>query len=92
MYVPLHSKYVLCAPSLTNPYTPPTTHPQAKVTLVLGPPSAGKTSYLRTLSGRITTYPTPRTVVNGEITYNGRTFDEFVVKKTAAYVDEVWGC
>lgn len=56
---------------------------------MLGPPSAGKTSYLRTLSGRITTYPTPRTVVNGEITYNGRTFDEFVVRKTAAYVDEV---
>lgn len=56
---------------------------------MLGPPSAGKTSYLRTLSGRITTYPSPRTVVNGEITYNGRTFDEFVVKKTAAYVDEV---
>ncbi|KAK9815874.1 hypothetical protein WJX72_011087 [[Myrmecia] bisecta] len=56
-------------------------------TLVLGPPGAGKTHLLRTLSGRLKTDELNK--VEGEITYNGHRLNEFVVERTSAYIDQV---
>jgi hypothetical protein len=47
-------------------------------------------SYLKMLSGRM--HATKNVMVEGEVTYNGHTFDEFNVIRTAAYVGQVRGC
>ncbi|KAG8056465.1 hypothetical protein GUJ93_ZPchr0002g23043 [Zizania palustris] len=55
-----------------------------RMTLLLGPPGAGKTSLLLALAGAL-----PSSVkVSGEITYNGHTMDEFVPQRSAAYVSQ----
>ncbi|KAF5466529.1 hypothetical protein F2P56_016447 [Juglans regia] len=54
------------------------------MTLLLGPPSSGKTTLLLALAGKLD----PNLKVRGEISYNGYRLDEFVPKKTSAYISQ----
>ncbi|XP_062178966.1 ABC transporter G family member 42-like [Phragmites australis] len=56
----------------------------ARMTLLLGPPSSGKTTLLLALAGKLD----PTLKSSGEITYNGFGLDEFVPQKTAAYISQ----
>ncbi|KAG6516429.1 hypothetical protein ZIOFF_026894 [Zingiber officinale] len=56
----------------------------SRMTLLLGPPSSGKTTLLLALAGKLD----PTLKVSGEITYNGHRLDEFVPQKTAAYISQ----
>lgn len=54
------------------------------MTLLLGPPSSGKTTLLLALAGKL-----DRSLkVKGEVTYNGHSLKEFVPQKTSAYVSQ----
>ncbi|CAI9782484.1 unnamed protein product [Fraxinus pennsylvanica] len=55
-----------------------------RLTLLLGPPSSGKTTLLLALAGRLKS----DLQMSGEITYNGHGLNEFVPQKTAAYVSQ----
>ncbi|XP_022882360.1 ABC transporter G family member 32-like isoform X1 [Olea europaea var. sylvestris] len=55
-----------------------------RLTLLLGPPSSGKTTLLLALAGRLKS----NLQMSGEITYNGHGLNEFVPQKTAAYVSQ----
>lgn len=57
------------------------------ITLLLGPPGAGKSTLLKALSGKL--QGNSPLQVSGDITYNGRTFEEFIVQRTAGYVEQV---
>ncbi|EMS60397.1 Pleiotropic drug resistance protein 4 [Triticum urartu] len=55
-----------------------------RMTLLLGPPGAGKTSLLLALAGTL-----PSSLkMSGDIIYNGHTMDEFVPRRSAAYVSQ----
>lgn len=54
------------------------------MTLLLGPPGAGKTSLLLALAG---TLPSDLKAT-GTITYNGHTMNEFEARRSAAYVSQ----
>ncbi|GFS35362.1 pleiotropic drug resistance 4 [Actinidia rufa] len=54
------------------------------LTLLLGPPSSGKTTLLLALAGR----PGPGLQMSGRITYNGHDLKEFVPQRTSAYVSQ----
>ncbi|KAI3971816.1 hypothetical protein MKW92_043715 [Papaver armeniacum] len=56
----------------------------SRMTLLLGPPSSGKTTLLHTLAGKLS----PDLKMKGEVTYNGHKFDEFVPQKTSAYISQ----
>eukprot|EP00899_Mesostigma_viride_P014234 jgi/Mesvir1/22811/Mv14223-RA.1 len=56
------------------------------MTLLLGPPGSGKTILLKTLAGILRT--NKRVQVSGDVLYNGRTRDEFVIQQAVAYVDQ----
>ncbi|GER36148.1 pleiotropic drug resistance protein [Striga asiatica] len=56
----------------------------SRMTLLLGPPSSGKSTLLLALAGRLDASLKRR----GEITYNGHTLDEFVPQRTSAYVSQ----
>lgn len=56
----------------------------SRLTLLLGPPSSGKTTLLLALAGRLN----KDLQVSGEITYNGHGLHEFVPQRTAAYVSQ----
>ncbi|KAI3761584.1 hypothetical protein L1987_52004 [Smallanthus sonchifolius] len=56
-----------------------------RMTLLLGPPSSGKTTLLLTLAGRLD----PGLRVDGEITYNGHKLKEFEPRRTAAYISQI---
>ncbi|CAA6666048.1 unnamed protein product [Spirodela intermedia] len=56
----------------------------SRMTLLLGPPSSGKTTLLLALAGRLD----PSLNVTGEVTYNGHKLSEFVPQKTAAYISQ----
>ncbi|PKU71423.1 ABC transporter G family member 38-like [Dendrobium catenatum] len=56
----------------------------SKMTLLLGPPSSGKTTLLRALAGK----PDSSLEMGGEVTYNGYKLSEFVPQKTAAYISQ----
>ncbi|KAK0597989.1 hypothetical protein LWI29_030582 [Acer saccharum] len=56
----------------------------SRMTLLLGPPSSGKTTLLLALSGKLD----PSLKVGGQVTYNGFRLDEFVPQKTSAYVSQ----
>ncbi|KAJ3686419.1 hypothetical protein LUZ61_015583 [Rhynchospora tenuis] len=56
----------------------------SRMTLLLGPPSSGKTTLLLALAGKLD----PTLKLSGEITYNGYALDEFVPQKTAAYISQ----
>lgn len=55
-----------------------------RMTLLLGPPSSGKSILMKTLAG----LAPPTAHIEGSITYNGHTLDEFNVNRTAAYVEQ----
>ena len=57
-----------------------------RLTLVLGPPGAGKSVLLQTLSGRMKKGRHLR--IDGSIKFNGESIDDFVVQRTAGYVDQ----
>ncbi|GAB4820274.1 hypothetical protein N2152v2_007320 [Parachlorella kessleri] len=58
-----------------------------RLTLLLGPPGSGKSVLLRTLAGRMRKLNNVQ--VSGEITYNGKTFDQFIPERSAAYISQV---
>ncbi|RID54698.1 hypothetical protein BRARA_G02000 [Brassica rapa] len=55
-----------------------------RMTLLLGPPSSGKTTLLLALAGKLD----KALEVTGDITYNGYRLDEFVPRKTSAYISQ----
>ncbi|KAG2405948.1 Pleiotropic drug resistance protein [Vigna angularis] len=55
-----------------------------RMTLLLGPPSSGKTTLLLALAARLD----PKLKFSGKVTYNGHGMDEFVPQRTAAYVNQ----
>ncbi|KAK1434148.1 hypothetical protein QVD17_11066 [Tagetes erecta] len=55
-----------------------------RMTLLLGPPSSGKTTLLLALAGRLD----PSLRVEGEITYNGHKLNEFEPRRTSAYISQ----
>ncbi|MBA0774776.1 hypothetical protein Gotri_009963, partial [Gossypium trilobum] len=56
----------------------------SRMTLLLGPPSSGKTTLLLALAGKLD----PSLRVKGEVTYNGYRLNEFVPKRTSAYISQ----
>ncbi|XP_031258876.1 ABC transporter G family member 32 isoform X1 [Pistacia vera] len=56
----------------------------SRLTLLLGPPSSGKTTLLLALAGRLA----HDLQVSGKITYNGHGLNEFVAPRTSAYVSQ----
>ncbi|CAI8614418.1 unnamed protein product [Vicia faba] len=55
-----------------------------RMTLLLGPPSSGKTTLLLALAGKLD----PNLKISGKVTYNGHEMNEFVPQRTAAYVSQ----
>ncbi|CAN6456247.1 unnamed protein product [Victoria cruziana] len=55
-----------------------------RVTLVLGPPSSGKTTLLLALAGKLDS----SLKTSGRITYNGHGMSEFVPQRTSAYISQ----
>ncbi|KAL5156634.1 ABC transporter G family member 36 [Glycine soja] len=56
----------------------------SRMALLLGPPSSGKTTLLLALAGKLDN----DLRVNGEISYNGYKLNEFVPRKTSAYISQ----
>ncbi|RVW77075.1 Pleiotropic drug resistance protein 1 [Vitis vinifera] len=56
-----------------------------RMTLLLGPPSSGKTTLLLALSGKLDS----SLKVTGRVTYNGHGMNEFVPQRTAAYISQL---
>ncbi|KAG6409673.1 hypothetical protein SASPL_127715 [Salvia splendens] len=56
----------------------------SRMTLLLGPPSSGKTTLLLALAGKLD----ESLRVSGKLTYNGHGMEEFVPQKTAAYISQ----
>ncbi|KAJ4843034.1 transcription factor [Turnera subulata] len=56
----------------------------SRITLLLGPPSSGKTTLLLALVGKLDS----NLKVSGDVTYNGHTMKEFVPQRTAAYISQ----
>ncbi|KAI3517159.1 hypothetical protein L1887_16368 [Cichorium endivia] len=56
----------------------------SRMTLLLGPPSSGKTTFLKTLAG----VPENDLTVTGEVTYCGHKMSEFVPQRTCAYISQ----
>ncbi|KAI8024530.1 ABC transporter G family member 32 [Camellia lanceoleosa] len=56
----------------------------SRLTLLLGPPSSGKTTLLLALAGRLGL----DLQMSGSITYNGHSLNEFVPQRTSAYVSQ----
>ncbi|CAL5439936.1 unnamed protein product [Camellia sinensis] len=55
-----------------------------RLTLLLGPPSSGKTMLLLALAGKLDT----ELKIFGRVTYNGHEMHEFVPQRTAAYISQ----
>ncbi|KAG6389558.1 hypothetical protein SASPL_151029 [Salvia splendens] len=56
----------------------------SRMTLLLGPPSSGKTTLLLALAGKLD----QSLQVSGKVTYNGHGMEEFIPQKTAAYISQ----
>ncbi|RVX20123.1 Pleiotropic drug resistance protein 2 [Vitis vinifera] len=56
----------------------------SRMTLLLGPPASGKTTFLKALSGE----PDDDLRMTGKITYCGHEFSEFVPQRTCAYISQ----
>ncbi|KXZ50445.1 hypothetical protein GPECTOR_16g619 [Gonium pectorale] len=57
-----------------------------RLTLLLGPPSCGKSTFMRAITGRLIP---AHGKLSGEVRYNGHALDELNVRRTAAYVDQM---
>ncbi|KAF8400719.1 hypothetical protein HHK36_014019 [Tetracentron sinense] len=55
-----------------------------RMTLLLGPPSSGKTTLLLALAGKLDS----ELKVSGRVTYNGHGLHEFVPQRTSAYISQ----
>ncbi|XP_022979404.1 pleiotropic drug resistance protein 1-like [Cucurbita maxima] len=55
-----------------------------RMTLLLGPPSSGKTTLLLALAGKLD----PGVKATGKVSYNGHGMKEFVPQRTAAYISQ----
>ncbi|CAA0839121.1 ABC transporter G family member 40 [Striga hermonthica] len=55
-----------------------------RMTLLLGPPSSGKTTLLLALAGKLDT----SLKFSGSVSYNGHKLNEFVPQRTAAYISQ----
>ncbi|GMN37310.1 hypothetical protein TIFTF001_006704 [Ficus carica] len=55
-----------------------------RMTLLLGPPSSGKTTLLLALAGKLDS----ELKTSGRVTYNGHDMNEFVPRRTAAYISQ----
>uniref|UniRef100_K4AIA6 ABC transporter domain-containing protein n=1 Tax=Setaria italica TaxID=4555 RepID=K4AIA6_SETIT len=55
-----------------------------RITLLLGPPSSGKSTLLLALAGKLD----PQLKKNGEVSYNGISLKEFCVQRTSAYISQ----
>ncbi|KAF8365228.1 hypothetical protein HHK36_032760 [Tetracentron sinense] len=55
-----------------------------RMTLLLGPPSSGKTTLLLALAGKLDS----DLKISGRVTYNGHELHEFVPQRTAAYISQ----
>ncbi|KAK4725678.1 hypothetical protein R3W88_030595 [Solanum pinnatisectum] len=55
-----------------------------RLTLLLGPPGCGKTTFLLALAGKLDS----ALKVTGKVTYNGHEMNEFVPQRTAAYISQ----
>ncbi|KAG1677139.1 hypothetical protein FOA52_000945 [Chlamydomonas sp. UWO 241] len=82
---------LVCMPEQTTPFTIVDNASgvlvPGRMTLLLGPPSSGKTSLLKYLCGRMKGSSTVG--ASGSVTYNGHTFDEFDVVRTTANCGQV---
>lgn len=58
------------------------------MTLVLGPPGCGKSSFMKLIAGKIDKNKKGVTL-SGEITYNGVTGDKFVLPKVISHVSQI---
>ncbi|KAJ6934324.1 pleiotropic drug resistance protein 1-like [Populus alba x Populus x berolinensis] len=56
----------------------------SRMTLLLGPPSSGKTTLLLALAGKLD----PNLKFSGRVTYNGHGMNEFVPQRSAAYISQ----
>ncbi|XP_078428059.1 ABC transporter G family member 39-like isoform X2 [Wolffia australiana] len=56
----------------------------SRLTLLLGPPGSGKTSFLLALAGKLD----PKLKASGTVTYNGHGMHEFVPQRTSAYIGQ----
>ncbi|CAN6441255.1 unnamed protein product [Victoria cruziana] len=56
----------------------------SRMTLLLGPPSSGKTTLLKGLAGKLDS----SLKIKGEVSYNGHKLKEFVPQKTSAYISQ----
>lgn len=57
-----------------------------RLTLLLGPPSSGKSMLMKTIAGQ--TEPSKSLRMSGDVRYNGQLPSEFDLQRTAAYVDQ----
>ncbi|XP_051135802.1 pleiotropic drug resistance protein 1-like [Andrographis paniculata] len=55
-----------------------------RMTLLLGPPSSGKTTLLLALAGKLD----PHLKFSGSVSYNGHNMKEFVSRRSAAYISQ----
>uniref|UniRef100_A0A7N0U8F5 ABC transporter domain-containing protein n=1 Tax=Kalanchoe fedtschenkoi TaxID=63787 RepID=A0A7N0U8F5_KALFE len=55
-----------------------------RLTLLLGPPSSGKTTLLLALAAKLD----PELKVSGKVTYNGHDMNEFVPQRSSAYISQ----
>jgi ABC-type multidrug transport system ATPase subunit len=56
------------------------------MTLLLRPPNSGKSTFLKMLAGRVLS--SKSLTVSGDVRYNGKPRSEFVLERTAAYIDQ----
>ncbi|KAI3966424.1 hypothetical protein MKW92_035642 [Papaver armeniacum] len=56
----------------------------SRLTLLLGPPASGKTTFLQALAGKLD----KSLRVSGKVTYCGHEFSEFIPQRTSAYISQ----